>query len=370
VQCGWPQLVKRSSGFITPDSELELSYLVDRFGVDEARNLWEIVNGGVRLIRQTVERLQNCCALQVQDSLFIANRPSGRRNIEEEEAARTRLGYASRLYQRDQLAAVIGSDQYYGAVRYGDTFAINPVLLCRAVANAIETQGVAIYENTEVTAIESGCVNAGAHRVRTPRVAVCTDCSVPSGLSGGGDKVRPIQTFIGLTRPLSNAEVARLFPDGPQMVWDTDMIYQYFRLADENRLLIGAGSLRSTYASREAETPRYILSKMQRYLRQKFPWLSADLEFTWPGRIGVTSDLLPVSDCESPAASVCTVLAATGLPWAAALGYQIAGRLLNLTGGAESTLLTSDREFPWPAKLRWAIGPKASLALSHAVLKF
>jgi len=106
----------RSSGFITPDSELELSHLVDRFGVDEARRLWEIVNGGVGLIRQTVNRLQICCALHPQDSLFIANRPSGKQDVEEEEAARTRLGYASRLYQRDQLAAVIGSDQYYGAI--------------------------------------------------------------------------------------------------------------------------------------------------------------------------------------------------------------------------------------------------------------
>jgi glycine/D-amino acid oxidase-like deaminating enzyme len=336
---------------------LEPSHLVDRFGADEAKRLWEFVNRGVDLIRQTVKRLQICCALQPQDSLFIANNPSGMQNVEEEKAARTRLGYASLLYQRDQVASVIGSDQYYGAVRYGDTFAITPFVFCRAVAIALETQGVSIYENTELTAIGSGCVHAGPYRIRAPRIAVCTDCSVPAGLPVAAGSVRPIQTFIALTRPLTDAEVVRLFPDGPQMVWDTDLIYQYFRLADENRLLIGAGRLRSTYARREAATPPQVLRKMRRYLRQKFPWLSADLEFTWPGRIGVTRDFMPISDCGS--AEVCTVLAATGLPWAAALGQQVAEQLLNVADRNDCTF-SSRRAFPWPSKLQWAIGKSAA----------
>src|SRR4051812_18352191 len=44
----------RSSGFITPDSELEFADLVKHFGKETARTLWEFACGGVNLIRSAI----------------------------------------------------------------------------------------------------------------------------------------------------------------------------------------------------------------------------------------------------------------------------------------------------------------------------
>ena len=49
----------RSSGFITPDSEMELSDLVRNRGIDRARSLWEFVVAGVDGIRANIEVAKN-----------------------------------------------------------------------------------------------------------------------------------------------------------------------------------------------------------------------------------------------------------------------------------------------------------------------
>src|SRR5688572_13434303 len=57
----------RSSGLITPDSELELRDLVQQFGPDAARKLWEFALGGVNAIHEAVLEDQIDCDMQVQD---------------------------------------------------------------------------------------------------------------------------------------------------------------------------------------------------------------------------------------------------------------------------------------------------------------
>lgn len=44
----------KSSGFITPDSEFSLADMVDKYGLEKARTLWEFVRGGCRLIQQNI----------------------------------------------------------------------------------------------------------------------------------------------------------------------------------------------------------------------------------------------------------------------------------------------------------------------------
>ena len=51
----------KTSGFITPDSEIELSSLLRNFGKEKAHKLWEFVLGGVDIIRNTIVHNQILC---------------------------------------------------------------------------------------------------------------------------------------------------------------------------------------------------------------------------------------------------------------------------------------------------------------------
>ena len=67
----------KSSGFITPASELELSDLFASYGIDRARDLWAFVEGGLELIRSNIREFGIACDYQVQDSLFVAINDQG-----------------------------------------------------------------------------------------------------------------------------------------------------------------------------------------------------------------------------------------------------------------------------------------------------
>src|SRR3989344_3117423 len=78
----------KTSGFITPDSEIELSSLVENYGPKEAKRIWEFVVSGVDAIRKNSEQHAIRCDYEVQASLFVATNKRGFEHVQEEHAAR------------------------------------------------------------------------------------------------------------------------------------------------------------------------------------------------------------------------------------------------------------------------------------------
>ena len=61
----------RSSGFITPDSELQVTDLVRRYGAEQARHLWKAVHDACQHIRANVARHGIACDLVQADCLYL-----------------------------------------------------------------------------------------------------------------------------------------------------------------------------------------------------------------------------------------------------------------------------------------------------------
>jgi len=142
------------------------------------------------------------------------------------------------------------------------------------------------------------------------------------------ETVHHAMAYLLLTEPIGGDALAALFPSGPVMLWDTDLVYQYLRPTAEGRLLVGGGALSKTYAAREGDaTP--VHEKLARYLRETFPALR-DVRFThrWSGLIGVTKDVLPLAGEAPGGAGVFYAMAAAGLPWAVLAGQIAAERAL------------------------------------------
>ena len=67
----------KSGGFLTPDSELELSQLKRRFGPQGAKDLWEVPVRGIDRMLSVIAENNIECSLQKQDSLFLGKGRSG-----------------------------------------------------------------------------------------------------------------------------------------------------------------------------------------------------------------------------------------------------------------------------------------------------
>lgn len=358
----------RSSGFITPDSELEFADLADRFGPDDGKRLWEFAWGGVERIRAVITENKIECDCQLQDALFVAATKSGAKTIANEHAFRQAAGYASTHLPRTGLPGVLGSKEYFGGVRFGKTFGIDGYRCCLGLRKALAGEGVEVFEQTPVTRVLKDRVETAGGSVHARDIVVCGDRFVPE-LGLARKEVYHVQTFLAVTRPLSDGDARRMFPAGPLMVWDTNLTYKYFRLTGEQRLLIGGGTLLSTYAPHGRHRPEIAAGAFTKYLACHFPKLTVTFDACWPGMIGITKDFAPVIGRHPRHASVHFAAGAAGLPLAAALGNYLGEKIA--TGRADfDALLAVDRKFPVGPAVQSVIRTPAAFALSHGILKF
>lgn len=358
----------KTSGFITPDSEIELSSLLANHGPEKAKQIWEFVLSGVDSIRSNIERNNISCDYQVQDSLFIANAPSQNKFVEEEHKARETLGYESKLYKSEELKGVLGSDQYSGAVRYPGTFGINSYLYCQAMKDIVIKSGVIVYEDTPANRIHAKGVDTPQGKITANNIIVCGDRFIPD-LDVLKKEIYHVQTFLGISKPLSNEDVMKLFPENRMMLWDTELVYNYFRVTGDNRILIGGGDLLYTYAHNTSSNTARFKRRLTAYFKKKFPNIQIELEYIWPGMLGVSKDLLPIMGADEKAENIWYVGAATGLPWAAALGTYAADKIINGRNEFDE-VFSWKRTFLIGSRLQTLLTTPITYAVSHGIVKY
>ncbi|MCY7409850.1 MAG: FAD-binding oxidoreductase, partial [Chitinophagales bacterium] len=359
----------KSSGFISPDSELELSDLISNYGKDDAKTLWTFVCDGVSLIKNTIEQYHLQCDFQVQDACYIATNKGGIKNIVAEHDARESLGYDSTFYKQNNLNNVLGSDSFHGGVRYPDTFGIDGFHYCHHFANQLEQMGVRIFEQSPVTEVGHQYVKAGAYTASAKVIVLCADYFLPQ-LGFLWYQLFQMQTFLAISKPLSEEQVKKIFPEKRMMVWDSKLIYNYFRITGDNRLLLGGANLWYTYTRKENHDPEQSIKRLDKFFSKKFPKIKIEWEFLWPGMVGVSKDVLPVAGQSKDESSHYYIAAAAGLPWAAALGKYVAEKILKPHAHPLDKYFSPYRKFPVSKRVEKIIGKPLSFLLSHFIIKY
>jgi gamma-glutamylputrescine oxidase len=358
----------RSSGLITPDSELELTDLVRGFGTQDGPRLWDFASAGVSLIRQAI--VDDCidCDMQPHDALFVAATRSGAELIAAEFSARQSFGYPCQHCSQEQLPDIMASSAYYGALRFGGTFSIDGYRCCVGLRQRLIEAGTRIFEHSVVTRVVADGVETAEGFVQAPVAIVCTDRLLPD-LGLAKREIYHAQTFLAISERLADSDVECLFPRDTFMVWDTDLFYKYFRLTGDRRLLIGGSTLADTYSRRERHDPEQVVRRLTKYLAQRFPRLAVRFAACWPGLIGITKDFAPIVGRHPRFPAVYFGGGAAGLPWAAALGRYLGEKVLDGRSDLED-VLGVERRFPVGRRLQAVLGAPAAFAVSHGILKF
>ncbi len=362
----------KSAGFLTPDSELELSQLVRRFGVQGAKDLWEVPVKGIELMLSLIKAGGFDCDLQKQDSLYLGKGRGGVSAVEEEDESRRRLGYDSQVYLGKDVRSMIGSDGYTAAVRYKETYGVDGLRYAQGLKGLLLDGGIDIYESSEVVGFSGHTAKTHMGSVTADEIIVCADKLGPE-LNPYSWNVYHEQTFLSITEPLSPAEQEAMFPSGPFQCWDSDLVYSYYRMTGDRRLLLGGGSLLTTYARNDSTTSSVIDGVVSGF-RQMFPNLSS-LKFMqfWMGRIDMTRDLLPTVLREKESPWVHRILGCVGLPWASFCGDFAARQILaDKETGDEKYYRYFDvnRHFFLPLWMEKLVGKRLAFPINNAWAKY
>jgi gamma-glutamylputrescine oxidase len=364
----------RSAGFLTPDSELELHQLVRRYGADAAREIWEMPCRGILHVVEAIKRNGIECGLLEQDSLFLGIGKGGKEDVESELECRQNLGFTDQqIYDEKGLKAVLGAEKFTAGIRYTGTYGINPLLCLQGFKDRFIDHGMQIFESTEMVRLEDHTVYTHGGSVTADRIIIAVD-KLTTTISRLAEEVFHAQTFMSVSTPLTDEELGLLFPSGKQMqCWDSKMVYSYFRLTGDNRLLLGGGTAFTTFLKNAYNNPGVIRRVIKRF-KEHFPFLR-DLPFIqfWPGLIDTTRDLLPIIVKPPTQPHLQFILGIVGLPWAAFAG-SFAAR--NILGDGEDDYkkyypyFSNRRYFALPSGLATIIGKPALFSLSNGWSKF
>ena len=364
----------RSAGFLTPDSELELHQLVRRYGAKAAREIWDAPVTAIEGLVRNIEKYNIECGLLKQDSLFLGLGKGGYDAAKAELESREEVGFTDqRLYDEQQLKSILGSVEYTAGIRYGGTYGINPLQCLQGFKDVLIDDGMQIYESTNMERLEDHTVYTHAGSITADHIIIAVDKLEPH-ISPLSDEVFHAQTFLSVTEPLTDREFAILFPSGEQMqCWDSKLVYTYFRLTKDNRLLLGGGSPLTTFLKDAYNNPG-VIKRVINDFYSHFPELKS-LSFMqfWPGQIDTTRDLLPTIVRPKDQPHVRFIFGCVGIPWAAFTG-TFAAR--NVLGEAEDeyrkyfNYFSNERHFWLPSSLGKIIGKPILFSLSNSWAKF
>jgi gamma-glutamylputrescine oxidase len=357
----------KSSGFITPNAELSFTDFSKRYNSDVANTIWDFITSGVNDIRTNIEKHHFACDYAPQDTLVVATSKRGLKELEIENTNLSKFGYKSAFYTANQVRNYIGSKEYYGGFGYEDTFGIKAYAYCQELKKYLQAQGVLIFEETPVTALNNHALTTAHATITADYVIVCTDHFMPE-LGLLKQDVYHAQTFLMASQQLTPEQVLTIFPNNNRMVWDTDLVYNYFRITGDNRLLLGGGSVYTTYSSKEDHSYTPMLNKLTKYFKKKFPTLNIQFEQMWPGLIGLSKDIAPIAGSDKDNPYIYYISAAAGLPIAAALGKYSAEHLIDGKKDLDE-YFSPYRKFPIGGIVQSVLGTKLSFALCNFLKK-
>lgn len=289
-----------------------------------ARELWDLAQEGMALLRGRVERYAIDCDLS-WGYLHAAVRPAHLRDMEKDSAhLAERYGYtATRVVGAEEMRTLVDTDAYCGGMIEDDAGQIHPLKYLHGLAAAARAAGVTLSEETPATAVETP---AGAPpRVVTPRgtvtadhVILCCNAYIGRLVPSIAGRLMRVASAMGATAPLSANRAATLIRDA-RAVADSNIVLNYFRVTPDHRLLFGCGA---RYDGRAPRDPgHYVRGR----LRRVFPQLAdLPLDYAWSGFIGITRTRFPHIARVAPGVYVAQGYAGQGLVISGLAGRVVA----------------------------------------------
>lgn len=265
-----------------------------QLSTDQARCAWDISVEGLQLMRDRIELHDIDCGFQAGQMNLATNARRAKSLAQWLHFAQETLDYPMQEISHSDIRQWIDSDRYHSGTYDPLSGHLHPLKYCLGLAQAVRTAGVRLYEKSPVIRIQRGL----RPKVYTARGVIDCEFVVLAGnvyLNEFGHavapelaaRIMPVGTYIGTTEPMDETRARRLIPS-MAAVCDTNFVLDYFRIAEDHRLLFGG---RVSYST---STPRNLEMSMRRRILAVFPQL-ADLKIShaWGGFVDITMNRGP-----------------------------------------------------------------------------
>ncbi len=357
----------KSTGFVTPNSELSFVNIYNETNITSANTIWNFINHGVEKIRNNIKDYNFTCDYAEHKGLYLANCKRSLKAVIQEHKDLEKINYQSEFFDKEQLKKIINSDRYFGGVTYNNSFGINPYQYSQELKRQLESQGVEIFEETPILEINDHTLKTPHATITADYIIVCVDKFLPQfGLLK--DEVYNVQNFVLTSEKLTAQEIEQIFPEQPYMIWDSELIYNFYRIIQNERLVLGGGDLFSFYNKTEMHDNYHAYKKLTNYFKKFFPNIKINFEYQWPGHLGISKDIAPIAGRDKKYPHIYYIAASAGLPVATALGFYSQEHILEGRTDLDK-FFDPDRKYFISGIMQKIFGKRISFALNHFIVQ-
>src|SRR5690348_4607823 len=279
----------RNMGFVLPGFGEDIQSVIERIGLDHAKQLWALSEQGLDYVRRTILDTQMPGVDLINGWLHVSKTDNGLEQRNEVERMRW-IGADVEFWPVERVRERLQSRRYFGAVHYRQAFHIDPYNYALGLAALAEKAGARIFEDTPAVSLDPAGVRkrivTPAGRVRAAHVVLAGNIHLGALMPQLAATLLPVTTFVIVTEPIGDAlhEVVRY----RGAVSDTNRADNHYRIVGGDRLQ-WSGRMRAWEAS-----SRFIARGLASDIRTTFPDLDkVEVAHVWHGTFGRTVHRMP-----------------------------------------------------------------------------
>lgn len=352
----------RNGGMLGPSfHKLGVKGLTARYGSARTHAILRQSIEFVDFIRELTESENIECDFHQSGRFRCASRPSHYEQLAREvETQVETTGIDAEMIPRERVREEIGTDRFYGGVRYRIDGGLHPAKYHDGLLRVVREAGAVFAPQTAVIKLRRHAngflVSTNRGDVESRQVAICTNGYTGNATPWFRRRLLPIRSAMIATEPLAPGLMDTLMPTR-RMYGDSRRVFAYYRPSpDGERILFGGR------AAGPGDRPEKNARDLRKMLLDVFPELEQTrITHSWSGFVAYTFDHSPhlgQHDGLYYAMGYCGSGVARASFFGTKLGYKMLGN--EEEGRTAFDDLPFDTRFlytgrPWflPALVRW-----------------
>ncbi|HET7679613.1 MAG TPA: FAD-binding oxidoreductase [Xanthobacteraceae bacterium] len=280
----------RNLGFVLPGFLESLDRIVERVGLEHAKELWALSERGLEYVRETIRETKMPGVEPVNGWLSVAKFREDPRRSEEARLLREEFGAQAEAWPAEQVREQLKSPLYQNAIHFPRAFHIHPMNYAIGLAAAAEQAGVRIFEHTPALSLDPAGIRkrigTASARVRAAQVVLAGNTGLGALMPRLAMSLLPITTYVATTAPLGEKlNEAMSYKGG---VSDSAFADSHYRIIGGDRLM-WAGGMTMWPAN-----PKHYARRLAADIRRAYPQLGrVTVDHVWSGTLGRAVHKMP-----------------------------------------------------------------------------
>src|SRR3954452_18464399 len=268
-------------GTVMPGYSLPIGDLIERVGLEDARDLWAMSQEGADYVRAAAtEEAMPGIALS-EGALEVSNIDAGETLISRLQTLSEDFATEVEGWQVDRVRDQLRTGHYFHGIYYPRAFQVDGRKYIHGLAALARRAGARIFEDTPVVSIDSSGIRkrivTPSARLRASHIVLAGNIHLGAPLRRLSETLLPVWRYAAITGPLGERRAEAITFRGSVAYSDG---IDHFRIVEGDRLMWA--SPETTWAAR----PQRFAGAIQRRIRTIFPRLGpVEIAEVWGGAV-------------------------------------------------------------------------------------